>query len=279
MGKGTKAHGHPAAIQHSYWDVIQELCDKLGLIAFMQGAKLIVTPPRNLSDAGRQGAPLLVWGYNLSSLEVDKHIGRLRAPNVEVACLKPGANQVLFGRYPDPPIPHTIVTGGPEEQKQINIHRYAMRGLQTKAQCARAAQRIYEEITSNEIAFKLGTRELKAFSADQRGRAAASAGAGGTLGGENVDLTQVRDGWPIAIDTDPDLRDLLTGASQGERVNLLVQKGYKRNVAVALAAHWDDLGRFESTYRVQTAKHEWDVKHGYKLEIDAINYLNVGDPT
>lgn len=276
LSKPMKYSGMPVPAHHNYWDVVQEICDGLGLVAFMVGNKLVVTTPRNLSERSDVvSAPNFVWGLNIEKLEVKKNIGRFRAPNIQVVSHVPG-RKVIYGNYPDPPVPSSI---SPTGEAHMKIHRYYVRGLATKEAAKNAARRIYEELTSHEVELELETREMSAR--NSRGLTQAPQRVQGpfelTVSEEShiVDLTRLRNGSPVVIRLEDQLPGLLDGKTPSARVSELLKRGYNQSVAESLAEHWDLLQRYSAIFRTVTATHEFDVEDGYRLRLKAVNYLNV----
>jgi hypothetical protein len=266
--KALAAKGKAVGAQHSYWDVIQDLCDQLGLVAFIRGTDLIVTAPRNLTTLQTLTAPYLVWGRNIERLEVKKKLGRLRAPNIEIVSHARGKAKRHSAVYPHRPGDihrpglsyATVVDNEGKETKQYRVDRYYVGGLSSDAACMAVAQRVFEDIASNEIEVLVETREMLAFDEDE-------------LPNEHS-LTRVRDGTPIGIRVEGDLQSLLQNKSVPERTQLLEAHGYLPAVALAFAEHWDSMRAFSSVFRTRAARHDWDVQTGYKLTIEAVNYLN-----
>ncbi|HEY2029620.1 MAG TPA: hypothetical protein VGH20_10455, partial [Myxococcales bacterium] len=263
MSKPMKAKGRPVAVASNFWDVVQDLCDSLGLIAFIQREELVIAPPRTLSDPAYAGkAPRLIWGRNIEKLTIRKRLGHMRAPNVQVVSHVPGKAKPLKAQWPNPPIPYQIDIDPESGEKRPHIRqeRYYVSGVANEKTLRDVAQRIYEEKAQNEIELQVQTKEMTATS----------------IASEIVDLTQIRDGDPVSIELDSVLDHEMETLTVPQRVDVLVRKGYRPGVAQSLAEHWDDLQSFSNVFRVKTARHEWDHEAGYSLALEAVNYLSVG---
>lgn len=69
--------------KESYWSMIQDACNRAGIICFMQLNNLILTTPKN--QATTTGDDIrFIYGKNLKKLELKRKLGRLKNINIQV---------------------------------------------------------------------------------------------------------------------------------------------------------------------------------------------------
>jgi hypothetical protein len=274
---GGAAKGAAVGAHHTYWDVIQEMAESLGLVAYIDKTELVITTPRNITDSSSAvaAAPHLIWGENLSSLTIKKNYGRFRAPNVRVVSYRPGGRKTVMGYFP--PEGH-MITGGSHSKgsaangqadnsasgSTVSVKQYLVPGLASNAEAEACARRIFEELTTAELEIEFETREMGV---------ASHAGITGAGGAAVANLARMRNGDTVYFQTDS-LRGLLDGKSVPQRVEALKARGYLPNVAQALAQHWDEIAPY-GLFRVVRATHEFDAEHGYKLHGTCVNYIDI----
>lgn len=98
-GKGPFDGNLNPRSKRSYWDMIQQIVNNSGLIAYVSLDKLIVTKPRNLYD--RKKSKLFVYGKNISNLSFERKIGRQKGFNVRVVSINTEKKEVLEARIPE----------------------------------------------------------------------------------------------------------------------------------------------------------------------------------
>jgi hypothetical protein len=85
--------------KRSYWDMIQQIVNNSGLIAYVSLDQLVLTKPRNLYD--RKQSKVFVYGKNVKDLSFERKIGRQKGFNVRVVSINTEQKEVLEARIPE----------------------------------------------------------------------------------------------------------------------------------------------------------------------------------
>lgn len=98
-GKGPFDGQINARSKRSYWDMIQQIVNNSGLIAYVSLDRLIITKPRNLYD--RKQSKVFVYGKNVKDISFERKIGRQKGFNVRVVSVNTEKKEVLEARIPE----------------------------------------------------------------------------------------------------------------------------------------------------------------------------------
>lgn len=69
--------------KESYWSLIQDACNRAGIICFMELENLVLTTPRNQADTVGDDIKF-IYGKNVKKFEFKRKLGRLKGINVQV---------------------------------------------------------------------------------------------------------------------------------------------------------------------------------------------------
>jgi hypothetical protein len=253
----------------SYWDVIQDIVTRAGLIAYIELDRLVLSKPRVLYDAKQ--AKRMIYGKNLKNLEFKRKIGRMKNFNIVVRSLLVETKEVIETIIPEEgtdewskatgipqkrvQIPQINADGSKGESKDAPFLSFRVANVNSKAHLTEVGQKVYEEIGRQQLEGTLMTQEMRA------------------VDGRNVcfDLLKLRNGTPISVEIDQgDMRGLTRIKSTGDRVKFLVTRCYSPKVAQVLA---ETLGRFPMIFYTKSVKFTIDQETGFKMDIDFINFI------
>lgn len=247
-------------------------------LATRQGDKLVPQQGRvgfepSFTDRKRQHPvtgeaspwPVLVWGRNLEELSIERRLGRLKTPTIELVCLH--GKRVLRGRSHDDPRADQVHPSGlwaGDTARQMVVS-----GFSDETALRRAARQVFEEIARGEFTVTFSTQDLASFTRDGTGNA-------------DPDLLELRAGNPIEILHATDLRGSAIGTRQafealgGDALrSWLIANGMAEDAAKSLAAAMDDpvvRDVLTRTFYVQQATHTWDRSEGYSCSVSATTY-------
>lgn len=253
----------------TYWDVIQDLAARAGLIAYIELDKLVLSKPRVLY--ADQAITRMIYGKNLRRLEFKRKIGRLKNFNVIVRSLKVESKQVIDAKIPEDAteswsratgIPNRRVQiqqlkadGTKDEPKDAPFLAFRVPNIGSKAQLTEIGQNIYEDLSRQQIEGSMETYEMEAI--DSVGNCA--------------NLLELRNGSPVSVDIDQgDLEGLNRQKTVEERTRFLIDRCYDPKVASVLA---NTLGRFNMTFYTKAVKFTIDRETGFRLDLDFINFI------
>lgn len=268
----------------TYWDVIQDIVARAGLIAYIELDKLVITKPRSLYDAN--AVKKFVYGKNLKKLEYKRKLGRRKQFNVAVRSLSLETKQVLQAQIPaeattawsratgipniEVKVPDLDKDGKPvaaAELKAAPYMSFRVPNVGNKSQLIKIGQEIYEEIGRQQIEGSFGTKEMRTswFKDKEETKS------------ETFDLLKLRIGTPVLIEIDQgDLKGVNKFNTKTDREKFLIGRGYDRKVASALA---DSLSnpRIGGPLYTKTVKFDLDSENGFDCEVEFINFIQIGD--
>ena len=257
----------------SYWDVIQDIVARAGLIAYIELDKLILSKPRILYDKSK--AKKFVYGKNLSQLEFKRKIGRRKNFNVIVRSMNLNTKEVLSAKIPAegtevwsvssgiankevtlPTLKSDGTGAGVQESPQVAPYiSFRVADVADKDHLVLVGQEIYEEMSRQQLEGSFSTKEM----------------ATSDKSGNRFDLLGLRNGTPIEIEIDQsDLQRLKRITTVEERARFLISRGYSTRIAQIFAAN---LGRFSTTFYTKAVTFTLDENQGFECKVEFINFI------
>jgi hypothetical protein len=232
----------------SCWDKISQLAAEAGMVAWVDGEVVVIGESQTLvGDLG--GLPALVYGRNLTELRVQRGMARYSSPPVLVVSWDPERRETISAVWP--PARPADATGDGLGRSSAAV-MYQLSNVKEQGALERAARAIWTRRASQEVWLELETRDMK--------------------GGNGEDLTRLKAGSPVRVYITADEEEYLYGKNVGERRRWLEGRGYRAEVASAIAAQYEELA---PVYQVRTAVHEWDAASGYRLRLELTNFITV----
>jgi hypothetical protein len=265
----------------TYWDVIQDLADLAGVIIFVELDRLIVTKPNALYD--RKKSKQFVWGKNLSTLEFQRKLGRLRYFNVHVKSLNPANkyNAIIEARIPLQATQEwSTRTGVPLKEVQIEkvsankqsneiikepapYFTFRLANISDQAHLIQVGELIYEEIGRQQIEGRFTTKDMGTWEGESKPSA------------KEFNLLKLRNGSPLDIKIYQDDLDAISREkSPAARVNYLQNRGYSRAVAQAFAL---TLGKFTTPFYTKAVEFTMNADTGFQMDVDFINFIELSE--
>jgi hypothetical protein len=270
---GELRNKRSARPNESYWDVIQDLITRAGLIGYIEIDTLVITDPNALYD--RKDAKQFIYGRNLTSLQMKRKIGRVKDINLKLTSMNPRlAEPVITCHIPRDATPafkkrmkvpdgdimiERIRPDGTKEEKPepapflaFNIPR-----APSRQRLIEIGENIFEEMSRQQIEGQIKTGEMM----------------GRNLQGVEFDLTKMRIGTPIDIKIDnSDLVGMREIDSETEREHYLRERGYTAEVAKYFAKTFTGFGSPFYTKGVEMAMGADD---GFSLTIEYVNFIEL----
>lgn len=252
-GKGhgkSNRRGFPVKSGRNYWDVIYALCLRHGFITFVRNNDVIITTPQTLTEQTAQKAVRMAYGRNLSSLEIERHMGKDATPTVIVTSYDPATQQTIRGQYPPAGKTKIKTTGIGTKKDEFRIVSIA--GVTDPAQLQACAETYYNNLARSETRSKFETQWLT----DLDGR----------------DLFKFRPGDPVGIEFDPFDGDEMRRLTVAERYSYLIRLGYSPAVADLVSREFEMLDLFQLPRQCRNATFEYDHESGVSVSVEVMNY-------
>lgn len=266
--EGTLSGGRNARKNETYWDVIQDIVSKAGLICYMELDKLVITKPQTLYD--NTNNVKFAYGRNIKNLELTRKLGKQKGFNILVRSVSTVTKQVLEADIPKDS-KNLDIRGAP-----VLIPKQSTRGQLVKGEEERAptlsfnvanvndrdhlieiGEKIFEELGRQQIEGRFTTMELLAPQ--------------GVANQDTFDLLGLRIGTPIEVYVDvDDLANIQKEANQGKRFTYLVQKGYAPQIATIFA---ETMGKYTTPFYTRSADFSIDADSGLRIDVDFVNFI------
>lgn len=261
---------------NSVWDYLAECTGAIGHIIRVDGTRIIIQQPLSLLDgltAARQDDPYLtretsagrfpiramIWGQNISDLDIERDFARGQPKNVEVRSWTNERKNLLVARYPL--AAHRVTTKLPGEGKtDADWIVKRVRGITNQATLDDIAQQIFMNQNRSEVLLSVKTKNLASF--------------GG--GNADPDLLDLLPGDNIQVEMDANTDASTIGGFEqnvrnDQRRESLMALGIKKEFADAYIKSYTD-GGFQRTFRVKEMGVEWG-DEGVSFEIAAVNFI------
>lgn len=284
--------------QESYWDVIQELARKAGLIIYVELDQLVISKPNVVYD--RKKMKQFIWGKNIATLDFERKLGRVRNFNIVVRSMNIEKKEVLEAKIPldatrewsiSTGIPKKVVTIeklGPDGKKlppeDAKYLAFRLANISSKDHLIEVGQSIYEELGRQQIEGSFESMEMCVREGDSRDFK--------NNPGVEFDVTKIRNATPIdlriferdqidsqvATELGISIEQLAKndtahrGVARDLRVKYLKQRCYPEKIAQALA---ETMGKFDTPFYTRAVQFDFDSETGFKMKLDFINFIEL----
>ncbi len=258
----------------SYWDVIQDLASKAGLIAYIELDKLVITKPRALYNQTQ--AKQFIYGKNLQSLTFSRKLGRQKGFNVAVRSLDLKNKEVIEVKIPEEATEAWAVSLGIPLQRVANVKidsegqkteepapfiSFLVPDVNYRPQLVAVGEKIFEELSRQQIEGTLETNEMTVmYGTEDRP--------------VEFDITKIRNGTPLLIEIadERQLDQLRREKSVHQRTKALVDLGYEQQLARVMAIA---LGKFNPIFYTKAVDFKLDDTNGFSCAIEFVNFIEL----
>lgn len=267
---GALANLKNAKKDETYWEVMQDLAARAGLIIFMDIDKLVIMKPRNLYTTDPTKIAHFVFGKNIKSMEMKRKLGRLKGFNVIVrsfndkvtnsAKIPEEASDDFINSIGIPKkrvqIPQFNAQGGPLPPIDAPFFSFKVPNIQDKDALIRIGEKVFEEISRQQLDGRFSTREMVAPT-DKLG--------------VTFDMTKLSIGTPIKIEIDQgDLEGLSRISSPGAKATYLIKRGYNPTLARIFA---ETMSKFSTTFYTKSYEINFDRDNAWELKVEFVNFI------
>lgn len=266
--------------KQTYWDIIQNLISRAGLICYIDLDKLVISKPQKIYN--RKNAKHFIFGYNIKTLEMQRKLGRNKGFNVKVQSIDFKKKTVVTAKIPleatdkniagpEVTIPQIDKDGKPiDPPKAANYLTFNVADISDKDALIKIGENIFEELSRQQIEGKIETREMLIPELDgenTRGRVTRT---------KPVKFSSIRVGTPILVTlNNDDLEDIRTISSVEQRNKFLRARGFEPLVAQAFA---ESMNRFDTLFYTKSVRYNLD-DNGFTMNIDFINFIEINAGT
>lgn len=255
----------------TYWEIIQDLVSRAGLIAFIELDKLVLTTPRVLYD--KSNAKQFVYGHNVKTLKFKRKLGRHKGFNIVVRYMDLATKKVLQAKIPEEGTADwSAKTGIPTKRVQVPVVKpdgtldtpkdapftsFLVSNIKSQEQLVEVGQKIFEEMSRQQIEGELETKEM-----DTKDKLGAC-----------FDLTKLMVATPIGIEIDAgDMKGMSRFTTPQERERFLRARWYEPTIARAMAK---TMGKFTPVFYTKAATFTVDAETGFKLHVEFLNFIDL----
>jgi hypothetical protein len=267
----------------SYWECIQDICSRAGLICYMELDKLIINKPRVLYE--KKNTTYFVYGKNLKSLDFKRKLGRRKNFNIVVRSLNVEDKEVLQAQIPaEATAEWSNAVGVPnKEVKQEKIGAdgkpiteenaqaapymaFSVPNIKNKDHLIQVGQEIYEEIGRQEIEGNLETRDMETWKFDAEKK---------RVNNGCFDLLKLRVGNPLSIEIDAsDMQVLSRLGDVDERRRYLIRQCYDQVSADVIAR---SLSRISTPFYTKSVEYTMSIDSGFSMKVEFINFIETAN--
>lgn len=237
----------------SYWDVIQKLALRHGLICYVKGTEVILDEPTGLTVRTYDDAPHLVYGRNLKSIRASRKFARAALPQFVAYVYDDKARKQVVGKWPQDKQLRSNGFGAMLDTSEIITAPPGTRSAEAASEYCRS---YYEARARAEGKLHFSTRALR------------------DLDGNDM-LQRLRPGHPARIEWDHvqgsgELRRM----DRQQRAGRLLELGYSREVANLVADGYERLEQVnDRPLYCRELTFDWSKDDGIQIEGEAVNYV------
>ncbi len=270
----------------TYWDIMQSIVAKAGLIGFIEKDKYIITKPQTLFN--REKTKQFIYGKNIKRLSYRRKLGRQRNFNIKVVSLNLEKKKTIEAKIPKESKPFLedgvtknpffIRFGGenitiPQLDKEGNkidppkdapFLTFRIADIASKEHLISVGEKIFEELSRQELEGSLMTFEMEIPEQIENKDKNKT---------NPVKFSTIRTGTPIQIIMDQDdLDQIKTIATVKQIKKFLILRGYEARVAEAFA---QSMNRVSSPFFTKTVKFTISQTEGFQMDLDFINFIEL----
>lgn len=255
----------------TYWEIIQDLVSRAGLIAFIELDKLVLTTPRVLYD--KSNAKQFVYGHNIKTLKFKRKLGRHKGFNITVRYMDLATKKVLQVKLPEEgTATWSQKTGIPAKRVQVPVVKpdgtldtpkdapftaFLVANIKDNAQLIEVGEKIFEEMSRQQIEGEFDTHEMDTKDKEKK----------------CFNLTKLMVATPIGIEIDAgDMKGMTRFTTPQERERFLRSRCYEPNIARAMSK---TMGKFTPVFYTKAATFTVDSESGFKMHVEFLNFIDL----
>lgn len=254
----TNKKGKPVKKGETAWDVVYKMALNEGLVVFVRGFKVIITDPQTLTLQNANKARRVAYGRNLSSLKVERKLGKEKTPQIEVTSYSSKARGSISARYPEDKDPISTGIGTKKDDRAF----FTVYGIDDIVILKRYAAMMYNNLARGEAKIHFTTRSLTDLTPrdDTSGQS----------------MLQLRAGDPVIIGFDPFNEQVMESSSFEQRYQYLSEQGYSPSICALVATEYNRIDQFRRPFYTRDVQINWSIRDGITLDVEAVNFVSLG---
>lgn len=268
-------------VEMTLWDHITDVCGASGFIPQVKDYEVVIAEARTLFST--TGARRMVYGQNLEELSFTRRMQGVKVPTIEVRCYDSSIGRTRWARYPvrhgeldsgvfgisNPPQPlraNEVTPSGANPTEAIRV--VTVSGIHDPETLKRVARNAFEQIGRQEIEGSFTTSDVSSYDRPP----------------DEADLLLAEPGDPVELlivsaappGTDGPSMTIaqLQAYTRMRRADYLRSLGWPDKVAQKFA-QLQEASSFQTVFRVQDVRVDWDSDSGVHVAVNFINYITV----
>lgn len=306
--KGTAKKSKSAGKKRmNYWDLITDLCVAAGFICYIRRSteatpggftpppQLVITEPRTYYGETLPGglpnpnaiSPInlheFAYGYNIDTLTLERNLTGKNAPQaIQVQARVAETGDLIAARFPpnlDPTgvAPQTANRAAPSNLgDRVEVMTMNYRGEIPEARAEEimslVAEKVYEEVARGEFRVTISTRELS-FRPLNLVRQPPIADIFELKSGDSIRIGNITNATPDIEKGLVNQAGMFKAMPFAERLEAFVKMGLSAVAAFGAATAYEN-PLFPEIFRVRTVGLDFNHNDGFKIEVEAVNYLD-----
>lgn len=256
--------------KETYWDIMQDIVSRVGLVGYIELDKYIITKPQNIYE--KKEIKQFIYGGNLKELSFQRKLGRAKNFNVKVVSFNPLEKKIEEALLPeeaiDPNIkaPRVTIPQLDKDGKKIDPPKdadfmtFTVKDVTSKEQLIKIGESIFEELSRQQIEGSLSTYEMEIPEETDNGT-------------KPIKFSKIRNGTAIRVYmTQEELGAIASNSDFQQKKAFLIRKGYTEEVASAFA---NSLDRINTAFYTKSVTYEMDQENGFSMKLDFINFIDL----
>jgi hypothetical protein len=265
--------------RETYWDIIQDIVGRTGLVGFIEMDKFVITKPKNIYE--KKEIKHFIYGGNIKELSFTRKLGRAKDFNVAVKSVNLGEKKVETALIPKEAItPQFIANFGNTEVRITQMDKdgkrikdadgldgkpadymtFLVKDVKSKNALIQIGESIFEEISRQQIEGSLQTYEMEIPEELDTGTSP-------------IKFSKIRNGTAIRVFLSQDeLEAINSDSDTPQKQAFLIRRGYPADLAKAFA---ESLNRINTAFYVKGVTFEMDQENGFSMKIDFINFIDL----
>lgn len=260
--------------KETYWDIMQDILSRLGLVGFIELDKFIITKPQNIYE--KKEIKQFIYGGNIKTLSFKRKLGRSKDYNVKVRSFNALEKRIEEAMIPEEATdPQFIANFGNSRMtvpqldkdgkkidppKEADFYTFSVKDISSKEQLIKIGESIYEELSRQQIEGKLNTYEMEIPQELDTGTSP-------------IKFSKLRNGTAIRVYLSQDeLSEVKSDSPIAQKKAFLMRRGYPKDLAEAFA---ESLNRINTAFYTKSVTFNLDQEDGFSMDIEFINFIDL----
>ena len=260
--------------KETYWDIMQDIVARVGLVGFIELDKYVITKPQNIYE--KKNIKHFIYGGNIQSMKFSRKLGRSKDFNVKVRSVNLLDKRIEEALLPEEATDPTFIANFGNSRittvqldkdgkkidppKDADFMTFFVKDVNSKEQLIKIGESVYEELSRQQIEGLLKTFEMEIPEEVDTGTSP-------------IKFNQIRNGTAIRIFMSQDeLNQISSESPIGDKIAFLIKRGYPQDLAKAFA---ESLNRINTAFYTKSVAFNHDSEDGFSMELEFINFTDL----